>query len=425
MRRGAAMLALLAACIGADARTVAVTGAKVHTLGPLGTLESATIVIEDGVITAIGEGLEVPAGATAISVDGAVVTPGLFDAYSYIGAVEVTLAEDTVDVLQRGTRFTAGFDVGPAINPRSTLIPVNRIEGITHAVVAPQPALEGSDPISGLGAAINLGGGDDFLVEPRVALFAQLGKSGASLAGGSRASALLALREALEDARDFARHRGAWEDGRRRAYSVGRLDLEALQAVLEREIPLVVTAHRASDILSLLELAAEERIDVVVAGGGEAWLVADALAAARVPVLLDPTRNLPAAFETLHATLENAARLDAAGVKVAFTISDSHNARNIRQLAGNAVANGMSWEGALRAVTVAPAEIYGIDSVGALEVGKRASLVVWDGDPLEVTTFASRVYIDGAAVPMRSRQTLLRDRYRELERPLPHAYERP
>lgn len=420
-------LALVAVIANAPAaaQTVAITGATVHTLGPLGTLEGATVIIEDGVVTAIGEGIEVPAGATTIDAAGAVVTPGLFDPYSYIGAVEISLAEETVDAQQRGTRYTAGFDVSSAINPRSTLIPVNRIEGVTHAIVAPQPAFEEASLISGLGAAIHLGGAEDFLVQSRVAVFAHLGRTGAGLEGGSRASALLALREALEDARDYDRHRSAFEDGRRRDYAIGRLDLEALQAVLDGDIPLVVTANRASDIERVLELADEERIDVIIAGGAEAWIVADALAAARVPVVLDPTRNLPAAFESLNATLENAARLDEAGVTLAFTLSDSHNSRNIRQLAGNAVANGMRWEQALRAITVAPAEIYAIDGVGALEVGKRASLVVWDGDPLEVTSFATHVYIDGAAVPMRSRQTLLRDRYRELDRPMPHAYEQP
>lgn len=411
-------------CMGAaQAQTIAIVDVEIHTLGPLGTIDKGVVIIEDGVIVALGEELNLPEGAQRIDGTGKVVTPGLFDAQSYLGISEIDLVEESVDAQQRGTRYTAAFDVAAAINPRSTLIPVNRIEGVTHAMVAPQPAWEGANLISGLGAVIHLGGVDDYLVQPRAALFAHLGETGAALTDGSRAAALLALREALEDARDFDNHRGAYEDRRRRDYSIGRYDLEALQAVLERDIPLVVTVNRASDVERLLELAAEERIDVIVHGGAEAWLVADALAAAGVPVILDPTRNLPEAFESLNASLGNAVKLHEAGVRVAFTLSDSHNSRNIRQLAGNAVANGMPWEQALRAITVEPARLYGVANVGVLEVGNPASLVLWDGDPLEVTSAAVQVFIAGVAMPMRSRQTLLRDRYRILDPQLPHAYE--
>lgn len=420
-----ALLLLLALATTAAAQTVAIVGATIHTLGPLGTIDAGVVLIEDGVIVALGDELAIPEDAQRIDGSGQVVTPGLFDAHTYLGLTEIDLVEESVDAQQRGSRYTAAFDVTAAINPRSTLIPVNRIEGVTHAMVAPRPAWEEANLISGLGAVIHLGGAQDYVVRPRAALFAQLGETGAHLTDGSRAAALLALREALEDARDYDRHRGAYEDRRRREYSIGRYDLEALQAVLERDIPLVVRVNRASDIERLLDLAARERIEVVVDGGAEAWLVADRLAAAGVAVILDPTRNLPESFSALNASLASAARLHAAGVRVAFTLSDSHNSRNIRQLAGNAVANGLPWEQALRAITVEPARIYGVADAGALEVGNPASLVLWDGDPLEVTTFATQVFIAGRAVSMHSRQTLLRDRYRRLDPDLPHAYQNP
>ena len=419
----AVVLSLLATSLQAE--SLALTGARIHTLGALGDIESGTVLIEDGVITAIGAAVDVPDGVEIVSLQGKVITPGLFDPVSYLGIEEISLVEESVDGRQRGTRYTAAFDVAPAINPRSTLIPINRIEGVTRTLVAPAPAYEGASLISGLGAVIHLGSAEDYLVKPQAALFAHIGEAGARLTQGSRVTAMLALREALEDARDFDRNRNAYEERRRRDYGLSRYDLEAMQAVLDRDIPLVVQANRASDIEQLLGMAMDERIEVIVYGGAESWMVADELAAADVAVIIDPTRNLPGAFETLNASLETATRLHDAGVTVAFSLSDSHNARNIRQLAGNAVAHGLPWHQALRAITVVPAGLYGDTDSGALEVGKRAELVVWSGDPLEVTTAAERVLIDGRQIPMRSRQTLLRDRYLELDPELPHAYSKP
>jgi len=393
-----------------------ITNVTVHTMGSLGTIEHGAVLIEDGIITSFDGDVEMSADTRVIRAETSVVTPGLFDPYSYLGVNEIDLVEETVDGRQSGSRFTASFDVVPAINPRSTLLPINRIEGITHAMAAPQPAWTDASLISGLGAVINLGGADDYLVKGAAALFVQLGEGGASTISGSRATAALALREALEDARDYDRHRNDYDEGRRREYSVGRYDLEALQSVLEREIPIVISVNRASDIEQVLDLAETEDLWLIINGGAEAWMVADRLEEAGVAVILDPTRNLPEQFESLNATLESAARLHEAGVDIAFSISDSHNSRNLRQLAGNAVANGLPWIEALRAITATPASLYAEEnSIGTLKIGRRANLVVWSGDPLEVTTYPSHVFINGKLISMRSRQTLLRDRYLELD----------
>jgi imidazolonepropionase-like amidohydrolase len=413
----------------AGAETVAIVGATVHTLGPAGTLAGATVVIAEGRIAAVGAGVEVPAGARVIDAGGRVVTPGLFDSVSQIGIVEVSQEEESRDSEVDDPRVTAAYDVADAVNPRSALVAVNRVEGLTRALVAPRP---GAAPIAGRAAVIDLGGGagpggaGDSLVKSPAALLVTLGEVGAGKAGGSRAAALLRLREALEDARDFARNREAWERAARRPYALSRLDLAALAPVVEGELPVAAVVHRASDIEAVLRLAADYRLRLVVVGGAEAWQVGPALARAGVPVVVNPLDNLPDRFERLGATLENAARLHAAGVTVAFTSGESHNGRNLRQAAGNAVAYGLPWETALRAMTANPARIWGIDAAyGTLEPGKDADLVVWDGDPLEVTTTAERVFIRGAEVPMASRQTLLRDRYRDLARPLPPAYALP
>jgi imidazolonepropionase-like amidohydrolase len=171
-------------------------------------------------------------------------------------------------------------------------------------------------------------------------------------------------------------------------------------------------------------VAAEYDLRLVVTGANEAWMVAPQLAAAGVPVVLDPSRNVPT-FESLGITFENAARLHAAGVLVAFASFDSHNARNLKQQAGIAVAYGMPYEAALRAVTVNPARIWGIaERFGTLEAGKDADVVVWSGDPFEVTTVAEHVFIRGRQMPADTRQRDLFFRYRTLNGELPPAYRR-
>lgn len=428
--KGAVPWMLLAALLIATpghAETVALTGARIHTAGPAGVIENGSVIIRDGRITALGAGLAPPPGARVIDVAGKVITPGLYDAHGYLGIVEVTLEASSVDRQHVDAHYSAAFEVADAVNPRSVLLPINRIEGITRAVVTPavMPPPEGRarSPIAGLGSIIHLGGVEDFVVARNAALYVDLAESGALAAGGSRGMALLRFREALEDARDLAAHRRAWEDGARRSYSASRPDLEALAETLDDGRPVVVTVHRASDIMAALRLAEEFGLKLVVSGGSEAWLVAEPLAAAGVPVIINPLENLPRRFEMLGATLENAARLHAAGVTLAFATFQSHNARNMRQLAGNAIAHGLPWEAALAAMTANPAQIFGQQQrTGSIEAGKDADLVVWDGDPLEITTAAERVFIRGRDIPMVSRHTLLRDRYREIAAPLPPQY---
>ncbi|HUG98172.1 MAG TPA: amidohydrolase family protein [Gammaproteobacteria bacterium] len=421
------LLAALILAVPVQAETVALTGARIHTMGPTGVIDNGTVVIGDGRITAIGAGLAPPPGARVIDASGGVITPGLYDAHGYLGVTEVSLEASTVDRQHVDPRYSAAFEVADAINPRSVLIPINRIEGVTRALVTPAvaPPLPGQarSPVAGLGSVIHLGGSEDFIVGRNAALYADLGESGATAAGGSRSLALLRLREALEDARDLAANRKAWNEGARRPYSASRPDLEALAETLRSGRPVVVTVHRASDIAAALRLAEDFGLNLVISGGSEAWLVAGPLAAAGVPVIIDPIENLPRRFEALGATLENAARLHAAGVTVAFATFRSHNARNMRQAAGNAVAHGLPWDAALAALTVNPARIFGqAASSGSLEARKDADLVLWDGDPLEVTTTATRVFIRGRDIPMVSRHTLLRDRYRDISAPLPPQY---
>jgi imidazolonepropionase-like amidohydrolase len=412
------------------AQSIAITGATVHTAGPAGTIEDATIVITDGTVSAIGAGLAVPNGAREIDASGKIITPGLITPFGQIGLVEVNAVEGTVDYIQRGDQFSASFDPADAYNPRSSLVATNRIEGITHAVIAPlprEPDLLGNQSrvLSGLASVVQLSD-DEFLVERGAALVANLGETGGEIAAGSRSAALMILRTALEDARDYSRNVQAYEQGNRRRYSVSRSDLVALQALLDGTTPLLVRAHRARDISTALELAAEYELDLIVLGGAEAWMVADDLAAADAGVILDSLANLPSTFDQLNARLDAASLLSEAGVRFAIGgdgASQNHNARNITQAAGIAVANGLAWDQALRALTLSTAEMFGVaDRIGSLETGKRANLVIWSNDPLELTSYPEQVYIGGEPVPMESRQTLLRDRYLKTGADKPPAF---
>ena len=393
----------------AQASTLAFTNARIHTLGTAGTLEAATLIIRNGAVEAVGAEVAVPEGATVIDAKGKVITPGLFDAYTHLGLDEISGVDEANDSANRNPRYAAALDVVDALNPHSTLLPINRIDGIALAMSA--PVSEGGGPLfAGRGAVIQLGRLDALVAKPQAAMFINLAEAGASASQGGRAALWLSLREALEEAKSGA------SSAVQRPAQLGALDVAALQPVLSGEMPLVATVHRAADIRTLLRFAEEYGFKPIVHGGAEAHRVAAELAARQVPVILDPTLNLPERFEALAASADAAAVLHRAGVRIAFSSqgsgNGSHNSRNIRQLAGNAVAQGLPWNAALAAISLNPAAIYGMDfTLGSLEAGKQASFVVWDGDPLELTTAAVQVYAAGRAVPMTSRQTLLRDRY--------------
>ena len=417
-----ALAALAPLAVPAEAETVAITGGKVYTVsGP--PIENGTVVIRDGKVAAVGAGVAVPAGARVIDAAGKWVTPGLFDSASQLGVVEISAVPATTESSLEDDRITAAFDVVDGLDPLSTPVAVTRVEGITRAVVLPEP---GNSLIAGRAAVIHLGGDPvdplSIVVRSRVAMVAVLGASGADLSGGARGGAMLRLREALEDARDYAANRRAWETGERREYALSRLDLEALGPVVRGELPLAVRVDKASDIVSALRLGEEYDLRLMILGAADGWMVAERLAQAKVPVVINAMVNLPD-YDRLGATLENAARLHRAGVNLVFGSFDAHNSRNLKQAAGNAVSYGMPWEAALRAVTIAPATAWGVaDRVGSLEPGKDADVVVWSGDPFELTTNVERVFIAGVEVPLESRQTELFRRYRDLARPLPPAY---
>lgn len=397
----------------AGAQAVAITNGEIHTAAGA-VIRGGTVVMEGGVITAVGRDVAIPAGARVIDAAGKVVTPGLFDSNTRLGVVEISSYEGTSDGSSANDRMTAAFNVAEGINPNTTLIPVTRVEGITRAIVAPVP---GASLIAGTGALINLGASrlPEIVVKTPVAMYAVLGERGAGFQGGARPLALLRLREAFQDAMDYADHRAAFQAGERRDYSLSRLDLEALVPVVRGELPLVLQVGRASDILTALSLKEEFGLELVLSGAGEGWMVAREIAAAGVPVMTEAISNLPS-METLGASYENVARMQEAGVTLILTSFDGHNVRNVKQEAGFAVSYGLSHDAALRAVTLTPAEVWGVaDRMGSLEVGKVGDVVVWSGDPFEILTSVEHVFIEGVEISYETRQKALLEKYRSLE----------
>jgi len=408
-------LVLVAATLPATApaQDLLIRNATVHTVTERGTLERADVLVQGGRIAAVGTGLAA-AGATVVEANGRPLTPGLFGGITGLGVVEVSLEQSTVDYAPPHGGEDAGsapephpeFDVTLAFNPDSPVIGVNRVEGITFAMVAPS-ASPGAAVVVGQGAVARLDGRADAFAAPSRTLFADLGV-GAPAAGVGRAAQFMLLEQAVREAKPPASMR----DGD------FRLLTPAGREVLARYLNggrIAFGVDRASDIRQVLSFAQRHGARPVIVGGAQAWQVAAQLAQAKVPVVLDPLVNLPGSFDQLGASLENAARLHRAGVRIAFTYFNdgTHNARKVRQAAGIAVANGLPWEAGLAAITANPAEIFGLGAgQGRIAPGQVADLVLWSGDPLEVNTVAEQVWIDGRPQSMRSRQTELRDRYR-------------
>ena len=406
-----AVLFALALAPAAQGQVIAIRGGTVHPVsGP--PIENATVLVERGRITAVGADVRLPAGARVIDASGKVVTPGLFDASTAIGLVEVGAVSGTVDNRMSGDFVTAAFDVVDGINPNSVLIPVNRVSGVTTVMSGP-----GGGLIAGQAAVIDLAGESlgDMLAASRVAMIGRYGQNAVGETGGSRGAASLHLREVFDDARFWAENQAAFDRGESRSVSHSRLDLQALQPVLAGDMPLVIDVHRASDIETVMRIADDYGIDLIVRGGTEAWMVADRLAAADVPVILKPLTNLPGGFDRLGARFDNAAVLHEAGVRVAISTMNAHNVRWLTLEAGNAVRFGLPWDAALEAVTLAPARLLGLDDrYGSLDPGKVGNVVVWSGDPFELSSAPEIIVIRGTVIPGDSRQRDLLDRYRVL-----------
>lgn len=413
-----AVAALLIALAPSNARveTIAITNARLLTAGPAGEVAKGTLVIRDQTIVAIGADVQPPAAARIIDAAGATVTPGLIATNTVLGLLEVNSVESTDDARTRSRNVSAALNVQYGLNPDSTLLPIARLGGVTSALVVPDyDEAEGDRGLlfAGQAAMITLAASSDILFRSKVGMVLDLGEGGALRVGGSRGAEFVELREIFDGVRLFKANRKAYDRGELRDLGMSRADLDALVPVVDGQMPLIVGVHRAADIRQALQFAREQRLKIVLSGAEEGWRVAGEIAAARIPVLINPTANLPGRYETLGATMKNAALLQAAGVEIAILGNDpGHRVRDLRYNAGIAVSRGLPYLAAVEAITLAPARIFGIaDKVGSLEPGKQADVVIWDGDPLEPMTQPVAIFIRGEQQPMNSRSLELRDRY--------------
>jgi imidazolonepropionase-like amidohydrolase len=412
------MIALVSFALHIVAAPIAIVDARIE-LGDGTALEKGTVVVDNGRIVALGASasVAVPAGAERIDGRNKVVTPGLIATGSQIGIVEVSLERQTVDAEVNddvwGTSVPA-FRAIDGYNPLSPRIPVDREQGITSVVVTPWGNL-----IHGQGFVVDTSGTlASVKAARRAAMFASLNGWGARAAGGgARGGVLLRLREIFDDVRFFQANRAAFDRAGARELSLPRVHLEAMIDVVAGRLPLVVRVDRASDIQALLAFAAEQKVRVIIDGGAEAWLLADDIAKAKVPVLVQPSTMEPRSFDALRARDDVAALLHKAGVVVVITAGATDNGTTrVRQEAGVAVSYGLPYAAAIEAITRAPARVFGADTgpngVGSLAAGKRADLVLWSGDPLETSTWTELVLVNGVRMSLDTRQKQLAARYR-------------
>ena len=443
----------------AQAQNVVVTNATVATGDGSDPIENGVVIVEQGKVTYAG--LATGAGSfqtdMVLDAQGQWVTPGLFAAATTLGLWDVGAVSESNDQAAGGSPFGAALDVAPALNPASQHVAISRAGGITRASVYSRPS---SSIFGGQGAIVDLGSDSTMLMRPRAFQMIAMGETGARIGGGSRTGAHALLRNALREAGQYGDDsqlvgRAAEPerdvsgddlpidprliDNRTERASdtlLTRFDAAALVPVLRGQQPLYVVVDRAADIREILALKREfADLDLVLVGANEGWLVAREIAAADVPVIARALDDLPSSFEQLAATQSNVGRMIDAGVKVAIGGLDGGTdgqPRSITQFAGNLVAlnkipgaTGLSWGQAFAAISATPAAIAGYEGrLGVLAPGAMGDLVLWSGDPLELDSAPTRVFIDGVEQPLVNHQTRLRDRYRDLdESELPKAYD--
>jgi len=423
----ASVVALMAAPVAAQ--TTAITGGKVVIGDGSPPIDGGTVLIRGDRVVAAGANVTIPADARRIDATGKWVTPGIFAGFSRVGLVEVGAVTQTNDMNASGSPFSAALDVQYAINPFASPVSVNRAAGVTRAVVSPSTA---NSIFGGYGAIVDLGQDENPITEARAFQFVELGETGHSRAGGSRAASHIQFRALLNEARTYARNPAAFDSDLLKAS-----DAKALLPVINGSTKLLVHVESANDILKVLDLRQDfPALDMVLVGANEGWRVANHIAAAGVPVLASALSDLPYGFEDLSSTQSNIGRMKDAGVKVAIGMINDRDAHQLRysvQYAGNLVAlnkvpraTGLSWDEAFAAISSVPAEIMDMGGqLGSLRAGRKADVVIWTGDPLELSTQVEKVMIDGVDQSLSNRQMRLRDRYSNpTPGALPKAYDR-
>ena len=346
-----------------------------------------------------------------IDASGMIVTPGIIGTDTNIGIVEIGALSVTRD--DSSDIYSIGFSIHDAFNPKSTLIPWNRSNGVTSALSLPQNT---SSPIGGLGSYFLLDGELDITSNKDIVMIGNVGGS----SNKSRAETFSVMDDLLSfassiNARDLSSDSDIADliEGSPIAdfMELHPRDVKALFKLVNDNLPLIISTHRASDILKLIELKEKYSLNLIIKGAQDASLVASQIAESNIPLIINPINNIPDSFDELASNIQMASRLEKKGIDLMFNTPRSHNFHLVRQGAGVAVANGMSYEAAIKAITSTPANVFNIDQRGEIKTGYFADIVIWDADPLEPSSMPEYVFINGKAIDLTTRSSRLRDRY--------------
>ena len=346
-----------------------------------------------------------------IDASGMIVTPGIIGTDTNIGIVEIGALSVTRD--DSSDIYSIGFSIHDAFNPKSTLIPWNRSNGVTSALSLPQNT---SSPIGGLGSYFLLDGELDITSNKDIVMIGNVGGS----SNKSRAETFAVMDDLLSfassiNARDLSSDSDIADliEGSPIAdfMELHPRDVKALFKLVNDNLPLIISTHRASDILKLIELKEKYSLNLIIKGAQDASLVASQIAESNIPLIINPINNIPDSFDELASNIQMASRLEKEGIDIMFNTPRSHNFHLVRQGAGVAVANGMSYEAAIKAITSTPANVFNIDQRGEIKTGYFADIVIWDADPLEPSSMPEYVFINGKAIDLTTRSSRLRDRY--------------
>ena len=404
--------------ISAYSQTIVIKGGEIHTGLNEEPFVGDILIDGDTILEVSTKSLK---GDVVVDASNKIITPGVIAPDTQIGILEIGAISETRD--GDSDIYSMGFSVYDAINPNSTLIPWNRSNGVTSAITLPD---FNWDPLSGMASYLLLDGSLRVNGMPDVALTGEIG----AISSGSRAESLILLKDLLEfastlDEKDMSSPKKiseAIED-----FEIAELmdlhprDVIALYNLLNNNLPLIIKTNRASDILKLIDIKKLYGLNLILMSAQEAELVKNEIAENNIPVIINPFDNIPDSFDELASNIRISASLEEVGIKVMFSESRTHNYHLIRQGAGNAVANGMSYTGAIMALTSNVAKSFNITDRGILKKGMKADIVVWEDDPLEPSTFPMKVFIDGNDMDLTTRSSRLTERYTD-KRDLPNTY---
>jgi imidazolonepropionase-like amidohydrolase len=404
--------------ISAFSQTIVIKGGEIHTGLNEEPFVGDILIQGDTILEVSTKSLK---GDVVVDATNKIITPGVIAPDTQIGILEIGAISETRD--GDSDIYSMGFSVYDAINPNSTLIPWNRSNGVTSAITLPD---FNWDPLSGMASYLLLDGSLRVNGMPDVALTGEIG----AISSGSRAESLILLKDLLEfastlDEKDMSSPKKiseAIED-----FEIAELmdlhprDVIALYNLLNNNLPLIIKTNRASDILKLIDIKKLYGLNLILMSAQEAELVKNEIAENNIPVIINPFDNIPDSFDELASNIRISASLEEVGIKVMFSESRTHNYHLIRQGAGNAVSNGMSYTGAIMALTSNVAKSFNITDRGILKKGMKADIVVWEDDPLEPSTFPMKVFIDGNDMDLTTRSSRLTERYVD-KRDLPNTY---